>query len=407
MSKLTISTGNCEGGSLVGRDRPCCALRERRHRSLHLHRKIHAGRRPASSDRIRWCHSCEEMELEYVHRPRSAVYRTCIPAIEKMSNRSRFRVRIIERDGDRHDVGIDISAWGEAVAPVRALCSRWVPLNETGMAALDWIAVESFKSIARAERRRSCVRATRRSARTGRGSRMSSAFSNSWPPSAMAVFIITSPAPAAADKVLHFGSRTTPVLSIRVSFCPGKRLYGIDPEADDSDGSYMPHESSGGLDREDVRRFREDGAAPDGDEAEIGESASETLVAKRLRQQFDRWRPYRFHDTSFHSPMKKTADVNDNRRLRPDDANLAAFLYFLGEKRAGKYDPIRRTRGWRRRFSTTSFWSLSNLTKTRFFRGGGIRDGTNVSTPRPFRTARCGSLRWRRFCFGRCLAAPW
>jgi len=31
----------------------------------------------------------------------------------------------------------------------------------------------------------------------------------------------------------------------------------------------------------------------------------------------DRWLLYHFHNTSSTSPMKKTADINDNRYLRP------------------------------------------------------------------------------------------
>ena len=41
--------------------------------------------------------------------------------------------------------------------------------------------------------------------------------------------------------------------------------------------------------------------------------------------------------------MKKTADVNDNRYLRPDGSNLAAFLYYLREKHPTSYSLIRRT----------------------------------------------------------------
>ena len=41
--------------------------------------------------------------------------------------------------------------------------------------------------------------------------------------------------------------------------------------------------------------------------------------------------------------MKRTADVNDNRYLRPDGSNLAAFLYFLREKHLGSYRTIART----------------------------------------------------------------
>ena len=41
--------------------------------------------------------------------------------------------------------------------------------------------------------------------------------------------------------------------------------------------------------------------------------------------------------------MKKTVDVNDNRYLRPDGSNLAAFLYYLREKHEASYSLIRRT----------------------------------------------------------------
>ena len=41
--------------------------------------------------------------------------------------------------------------------------------------------------------------------------------------------------------------------------------------------------------------------------------------------------------------MKKTASLNDNRFLRPDGSNLAAFLYFLREKHSEAYGLIRGT----------------------------------------------------------------
>jgi predicted ATPase len=41
--------------------------------------------------------------------------------------------------------------------------------------------------------------------------------------------------------------------------------------------------------------------------------------------------------------MKKTADLNDNRYLKPDGTNLAAFLYYLREKHDSSYNLIRKT----------------------------------------------------------------
>lgn len=41
---------------------------------------------------------------------------------------------------------------------------------------------------------------------------------------------------------------------------------------------------------------------------------------------------YHFHDTGSSSPLKQTGPIDDNYFLRPNGANLAAFLYFLKEK---------------------------------------------------------------------------
>ena len=57
------------------------------------------------------------------------------------------------------------------------------------------------------------------------------------------------------------------------------------------------------------------------------------------------WRLYHFHDTSFHSPMKKTAKLHDNRFLRQDGSNLASFLYLLRERHETSYRMIRSTIG--------------------------------------------------------------
>lgn len=43
-------------------------------------------------------------------------------------------------------------------------------------------------------------------------------------------------------------------------------------------------------------------------------------------------RIYHFHDTSDTSPAKQSCDIDDNRLLRRDAANLPAYLYWLQEK---------------------------------------------------------------------------
>lgn len=49
---------------------------------------------------------------------------------------------------------------------------------------------------------------------------------------------------------------------------------------------------------------------------------------------------YHFDDTSKSSPMKKISKVNDNRFLRENGENLAAFLYYLQEKHFNSFKLI-------------------------------------------------------------------
>lgn len=145
-----------------------------------------------------------------------------------------------------------------------------------------------------------------------------------------------------ADSVLHFGAKVTQDLQIHVSFENGVNQYEINLEptfADDlvprSEYAYFWNKS----------RFPNPGKEllqRVGKEAGMSIQQSST-VAKYVRDHLGRWRLYHFHDTSSTSPMKKTADINDNRYLRPDGSNLAAFLYFLREKHESSYGLIRRT----------------------------------------------------------------
>ena len=76
---------------------------------------------------------------------------------------------------------------------------------------------------------------------------------------------------------------------------------------------------------------------------QIRNSRKQWSWLKPLNTRLEQWRAYHFHDTGFASPLKKTADVHDNRHLRPDGSNLAAFLYLLSKKHENSYTQIQRT----------------------------------------------------------------
>ena len=157
-----------------------------------------------------------------------------------------------------------------------------------------------------------------------------------------------------AEKILHFGSKVTQQLSIGISFEKEKREYNIVLAPDDADGMFPSKERlkpiSEGA-RTSVKREQitsesfstEYGIHGRGGEAGIYNSKDKSSAIPRVREHLLQWRVYHFHDTSASSPIKKTVAVDDNRHLRQDGSNLAAFLYYLREKHGRSYDMIRRT----------------------------------------------------------------
>jgi predicted ATPase len=111
-----------------------------------------------------------------------------------------------------------------------------------------------------------------------------------------------------ADRLLHYGSKTTQKITVDLDSSNFRHLaayYGY-VSGDDLDGTV----SEGGF---------VDRATPS-------------------------FRRYQFHDTGFHSPLKKTNDLNKNNRyLFSDGSNLASFLYLLKQRYQESYNLIRKT----------------------------------------------------------------
>jgi predicted ATPase len=124
-----------------------------------------------------------------------------------------------------------------------------------------------------------------------------------------------------ADRVLHFGSKTTRDIFFHLAFAKGYYKLRLRSTADDE-------------------------LYEDEKEAPSKKRTAELSWDEDMKMQEDLllgWRVYHFHDTSFSSPMRKTARVDDKLFLYPDAANLPAFLYFLREKHPQSYSIIVRT----------------------------------------------------------------
>lgn len=145
-----------------------------------------------------------------------------------------------------------------------------------------------------------------------------------------------------ADKLLHFGNKQTAEIELAVSFSGEATGYEVTLSAAEPDALIPVRELSwkGG---EPPSYFGAVGEALDqaGKEAGISRSHQEFPAARSVRDHLGAWRIYHFHDTGRSSPLKRTADVNDNRFLRGDGSNLAAYLYLLQTVWPDSYERIR------------------------------------------------------------------
>ncbi len=134
---------------------------------------------------------------------------------------------------------------------------------------------------------------------------------------------------AGATNVLHFGSRSTEELYVNLCLLGGDIHYEIALRPNYDDSLYY-NTVRVGLQSDDLISWE-------------GESAEASKKGIEVRAMVDDWVVYHFHDTGEYSPMKRTAQVDDNRFLRGDGSNLAAYLYFLRVKHSKAYELIRST----------------------------------------------------------------
>ncbi len=206
------------------------------------------------------------------------------------------------------------------------------------MAELDYITVEGFKSIASIEK----LKLGPLTALIGpNGSGKSNflgvfSFLNAIRQGRLQEYVLRA---GGAERILHFGSRVTKQIKVHVSFNEGVNQYEVRLEPDNEDRLLPLYEVAYFRNKATYQEPFSKGLSRFGLEAGISREPTKGIEA-HVQRHLDSWRLYHFHDAGFDSPMKKTADVNDNRYLRSDGSNLAPFLYLLREKRPDSYNLI-------------------------------------------------------------------
>lgn len=127
------------------------------------------------------------------------------------------------------------------------------------------------------------------------------------------------------DAFLHFGRKTTEEIWIEISCGDFQYQAGLRPTLDNR--LIFSREIAGG---------RNLGAAH-------GESAVDTIKEADgggVSALFSQWRVYHFHDAGETAKVKQRHGTNDNLALKPDAANLAAYLRMLRRAYPDSYRKI-------------------------------------------------------------------
>jgi len=149
-----------------------------------------------------------------------------------------------------------------------------------------------------------------------------------------------------ANRVLHFGAKVTPNLSFHLSFSDRTNQYELMLGVNKENKLYPSKEAVYYWDRDTYPRPYRDPltSCAGGFEAGISDRALDR-IGKYVQRHLRAWVTYHFHDTSHQAPLRQNASIDDNAALRPDGANLPAFLYLLRQRHPASYNAIREAVG--------------------------------------------------------------
>jgi predicted ATPase len=150
-----------------------------------------------------------------------------------------------------------------------------------------------------------------------------------------------------ADKILYFGKKKSKELSGGIIFKKDgnsntSNRYDFILKPDSANGLFFQEENGG------YNTFSK-GFNENWDYITIESSAGEknsgltSQSAERftfLRQYFQEFRVFHFHDTSSTAPLKQPSILRDNAFLKEDGSNLAAFLYWISQKHPSNFKLI-------------------------------------------------------------------
>jgi len=137
------------------------------------------------------------------------------------------------------------------------------------------------------------------------------------------------------DNLLRYGRKHTDLIDGFLSFGDNAYKFSLAPSDNDSlfltteDSIYYPNKNNTSFWVNNVK-----------------ESVIKTSDRRRdayLRGHLNSYKIYHFHDTSIGAPLRTPSKLDDNRFLRENGGNLAAYLYYLQKKTPKNFHRIEKT----------------------------------------------------------------
>jgi predicted ATPase len=139
------------------------------------------------------------------------------------------------------------------------------------------------------------------------------------------------------DSLLYYGRKATPQLEIDIQFSAMEGQtgtfengYRITLEATQDNRMIFSREQATvrGMEYAAPKLYPL-GAGHDTAKIRTDKGTQSATVSRYVREKLQIWRQYHFHDTGDTAAVKQRHAVSDNLRLKPDAANLAAYLRML------------------------------------------------------------------------------
>lgn len=133
------------------------------------------------------------------------------------------------------------------------------------------------------------------------------------------------------EALLYFGSKLTPRIDLEILFTPNQGQtgtfengYRITLEATQDNRLIFAREEPT-VEGNFFKKYSL-GAGHDTARIRTDKEGAGAMVSRYVLEKLQIWRQYHFHDTGDTAAVKRMHGINDNLRLKPDAANLAAYL---------------------------------------------------------------------------------